>query len=132
MGRRTGKRPELIVFDLDGTILDTEPVSIQAWIQASREFDVAITADHIMPYIGRNASAISDLAREQFGPDVPFAEIFQRKKEICRIEFAKGIPLKKGIRELLAALDDMGIRRCIATSSGKDRSEGFLQDHGLQ
>lgn len=131
MGRGTGKLPELIVFDLDGTILDTEPVSIRAWITAGQEYGVKITADQIMPYIGRNADSIQDLAREQFGPEIPFAEIFHRKKEICRVEFARGVILKPGVHEIMAALSELGIRRCIATSSRKVRSENFLEAHDL-
>lgn len=131
MGRGTGELPELIVFDLDGTILDTEPVSIQAWITAGQEYGVSITSDQIMPYIGRNADSIKDLAREQFGPEVPFAEIYHRKKEICRLEFARGVSLKPGVHELITTLSELGIRRCIATSSRKVRSENFLESHDL-
>lgn len=131
MGRRTGKRPELIIFDLDGTLLDTEPVSVEAWIQAGAELGLPLTREDILPFIGRNTDSIRQLALERFGPQIPFAAIHQRKKEISHLQFQKGIPLKTGVRELLAELDHLKIRRCIATSSAKKRSENFLDSLGL-
>ncbi|KAF5058977.1 HAD family phosphatase [Proteiniclasticum sp. QWL-01] len=131
MGRRTGKLPKLIIFDLDGTLLDTEPISIKAWIQAGQEYGVSLKEEQFHPYIGRNAQSIQDLSKDLFGPGFPFEEIYQRKKAICQEHYTRGIPMKPGVQELLGALRDLEIRACVATSSAKVRSEGFLERNDL-
>ena len=131
MGRGTQQIPELIIFDLDGTIIDTEPTSIRAWIAAAGEYGLDLTEEQVLQFIGLNNPAIKVLAKDEFGADLPFDEIFLRKQELSRQEFDRGITLKTGAKEVLETVKELGIPACIATSSSKDRSERFLQRVGL-
>ena len=133
MGRRTGasKLPELIIFDLDGTIIDSEPVAMAAWIRAGQEFDVIIKKEDLLPMIGVNGESNRRMMLNRFGEDLPFNTMLERVREITKQTYQEGVPVKEGIRELLAVLDDLGIRRCVATSSRKTRSEDLLLRIGL-
>lgn len=130
MGGRAG-RPELVIFDLDGTLIDSEPISLGAWVKAAREFGLEMSRRELLQFLGRSNQAIAELAFELYGWDVPFQEIFHRKGEIASLEYQKGIPLKPGVHEVLSALEDLGIRRCIATSSSRKRSGDLLESIGL-
>ena len=44
--------------------------------------------------------------------------------------FARGVPCKKGLKELLAALEDMGLPRIVASSSPRNMIEMNLQTTG--
>lgn len=133
MGRRIGARklPELIIFDLDGTIIDSEPIAMEAWIRAGEEFGVSIQHDDLLPMIGVNGESNRRMMMDRFGEHFPFVPMLERVREITKQTYQEGVPTKEGIRELLTGLDNLGIRRCIATSSRKARSEDLLQRIGL-
>lgn len=123
--------PELVIFDLDGTLVDSEPASLGAWIRAGKEFGLTMSKNEIGQFVGRNTQAIAALAHQLYGNDLPFQEIYQRKVEISEAELRKGIPLKRGALEILNKLDQRSIRRCIATSSSRERAAVLLETNGL-
>jgi HAD superfamily hydrolase (TIGR01509 family) len=57
--------------------------------------------------------------------------MLERVREITKQSYQEGVPVKEGVKELLDLLEDFGIRRCIATSSRKTRSEDILSRIGL-
>ena len=49
---------DCVVFDMDGTLLDTERISVIAWQTAGREMGIEIPKDFITGYFGMNRAAI--------------------------------------------------------------------------
>lgn len=131
MGRGTRDLPQLVIFDLDGTIIDSEPVAMDAWIQAGQEFGIIIKQDDLLPMIGVNGESNRRMMLERFGQDIPFEAMLSRVREFTEETYGEGIPVKEGIKELLTVLNDLGIRRCVATSSRKTRSENLLRRLGI-
>ena len=131
MGRGTRDLPQLIIFDLDGTIIDSEPVAMEAWIQAGQEFGILIKPDDLLPMIGVNGESNRRMMLERFGQDIPFEAMLSRVRELTKETYQAGVPIKEGVKELLTVLNDFRIRRCIATSSRKARSEDLLHRVGL-
>ena len=133
MGRGigAGKLPKLIIFDLDGTIIDSEPVAMEAWIKAGEEFGVTIQKEDLLPMIGVNEESNRRMMLDRFGGNLPFKAMLERVREITKQSYQEGVPVKEGVKELLDLLEDFGIRRCIATSSRKTRSEDILSRIGL-
>ena len=131
MGRGTRDLPQLIIFDLDGTIIDSEPVAMDAWIQAGQEFGILIKPDDLLPMIGVNADSNRRMMLERFGQDIPFEAMLSRVRELTKETYNEGVPVKDGIKELLTVLNDLRIRRCVATSSRKTRSEDLLRRLGI-
>lgn len=131
MGRGTQQLPGLIIFDLDGTIIDTEPTSMQMWVASAKEFGLDLTLEQAQQFIGLNNEAVGKLAAVMLGTDISFDAIFTRKRELSRQILDQGFDLKTGVMELLDTLDELGIPSCIATSSGKERSERYLKKAGL-
>lgn len=111
--------PPAIIFDLDGTLVDTVETRIQAWLAVFAETGIPATRDQVAPLIGsdgrRLAREVAAVAGIELVPDRD-EEIDRRSGEIYQGINHNPNPLP-GVRELLVELDRRGIPWAIATSS---------------
>lgn len=112
-------RPEAILFDLDGTLVETVDTRIQAWVQALDEAGFPTSRERLAPLIGldgkRLAREIAGLAGVTLDDDRA-ETIDQRSGELFERLNVAPRPLP-GVRELVAAMEARGIKWAIATSS---------------
>ena len=125
--------PAAIIFDLDGTLVDTVPDRIAAWAEALGERSISVTADDLRPMIGMDGRR---LAREVTGRDGPTLsddeaeELDRRSGELFDKRNTDPRPLP-GARSLLAALDERRVTWAIATSSRPEQVARSLVALGL-
>jgi HAD superfamily hydrolase (TIGR01509 family) len=82
--------------------------------------------------IGRNAAFAHALLTEQYGADFDFDGAAQLHLEHIDAHFEKhGVPIKAGLPFLLDELERLGIRKCVATSTGRERATHKLTLAGL-
>lgn len=122
---------KLIIFDLDGTLIDTEPTSIDAWIISSKKFNKELKQEEILNFIGRNVSGIKELVFNIKGNDFPFDDVFEEKKRVSHEIFQKEIKTMPYAKEALEIIKSLNLRMTVATSSSKQRSLDFLDRVGL-
>lgn len=112
-----------ILFDLDGTLVDTVPTRIEAWAQAFEEAGLASDRRQLAPLIGvdgrrlaREVAAVAGIpidAERAEEIDRISGEIYERLNRDPR-------PLP-GVREIVDALERLGIPWAIATSSRREQ-----------
>jgi beta-phosphoglucomutase len=121
-----------VVFDMDGLMLDTEPLYKAAWQQASAElgFDLDDQAYSVM--IGRpNEDCERELVKH-FGGAFPMPQFRARWPELWRLAVQNhGIAAKAGLARLLSFIEEQGLSTAIATSSDADYTEFSLRSAGL-
>lgn len=121
---------DAVIFDLDGTLIESESVAHRTALVVFAELGWPVTADLLTRLIGRDPQASEDMLRAELGADLPLAAINQELRHRIRQEFvATGVPLRPGTRELLAALPQP---LAIATSSRREAAEWKLQRAGLR
>ncbi len=99
--------PWAVIWDVDGTLVDTAELHFQAWCVLARALGQPFTrADFAATFGWRNPEIIPKL----FGRHNPveIAELGDRKEELYRAEAKKGVALLPGVTALLASVADAG------------------------
>jgi len=127
------KRPvDAVIFDLDGTITDTEKYYQKAWPMALRHYGYEVTPE--MPLqlrsLGRPFAPLK--FKEWFGEDFDYEKVRSYRKKIIAEMFEEtGIPLKPGAREILSWLRENKVLTALATANDFKRTSRYLEKIGL-
>lgn len=122
-----------VLFDMDGTLLDTERVyleSVIAALTACGYTDDMVAIGHAM--IGIPGAECEILLRDRYGESFPFAELNRAFGARCAEILEGGIPLKRGAVELLDALQATGHPMAIVTSSSRRTAHQHLTLAGIR
>lgn len=113
-------KPKLVIFDMDGTMLDTEPIAAAAVREACKIMKFELPQEVIDRCMGRNQATTRAFLLEHFGPDFDVDRSFKLYLDYKHKYFAEhGIPTKPGLYEILDKLEALGIKKCVATSTDK-------------
>ena len=108
---------EAVLFDMDGTLFDSEKIYARGWIYAGVPRELYLT------FIGRNSDDINKrLIQNGFDP-VP---VRKRKDAYTEEHLPRELALKPGAKEALAYLKEHGYKTAIATASPLERARNFL------
>lgn len=109
--------PAAVLWDMDGTIVDTEPYWMRAESELVEEFGGVWTHDDGMLLVGSglwNSAAILQARGVELSPDAIVARLTDRVQE----QLAEhGIPWRPGSRELLQELKAAGVPTALVTMS---------------
>lgn len=118
-----------VIFDMDGLMVDTEPVGNMICVESNKKFGYVITENMLFDLIGRNVQSAKLYFKEVFGDDYPYDEI---RKENARLrkEYYKThkIEVKPGLYQLLDYLKNSGIKMAVASSTVSETVLKNLKD----
>ncbi|MFF3921248.1 HAD family hydrolase [Paenibacillus lactis] len=123
---------QAFIFDMDGVIIDSEPLHFEVDIQVMKDFGAAITQEQLEKYVGMTNPEMWKLIRDEYQLRRSVSEIidYQLSNKI-KILTAREMEPIDGIRELLADLKASGIPVGIASSSPPVFIQAVLDKFGL-
>ena len=123
---------EAVIFDMDGVLIDSEPVSKQAFAKAFAVVDIEFTEDMYQKILGRSLRDIEQFLAEYYQSDQLAAKIIEiREEEFAQHYRDHPVAVKTGVFELLDCLDSRKMKKAVATSAKQSIAEGLLKQSGL-
>jgi HAD superfamily hydrolase (TIGR01509 family) len=120
-----------VVFDMDGTLLDTEAVFREIVFDVCGGLGFEMTDAVHLSMVGSSHEATNQLLVEAYGVSFPYAMFDQQCRDMMRSRMAETVPVKPGVHEMLAELRARRIPMAVATSSRSPHALGHLGRAGL-
>ena len=130
-----GRTIDTIIFDLDGTLVDSQPAVLEATIQAQANFGVHVIGTEVREQFGGGARKLlryfldRDLSADSADQAIDPAT---RLRNDLQLEFTDRLVLLPQARQLLDLLKDTGYRLALATMSARNVVEKISNYHGIK
>lgn len=121
-----------VVFDMDGVIFDSESKVIECWAEIADKHGIKDIETMCRMCLGTNAAETRRIALEFYGEDFPYDEYKGEASALYHSRYDGGrLPMKSGVRGLLAFLGESGLRVALASSTRSEVVHAQLRDAGI-
>ena len=122
------RKPLAVVFDLDGTLIDSEALVREAHFAACAKLGYAMSDAQFLSLVGLHREANDAQLKGFYGDAFPLDDFIAATRAHVGDRVA---PLKSGAVELMDALDEMALPYGLATSSRRPWVDRHFAAHGL-
>ncbi len=127
VGDQTASFPAAVLWDMDGTLVDTEPYWIETEHDLAAEHGAPWTHEDAMKLVGNDLLDSGAYIRERMGLDLTPAQIVELLLDSVVEKVRRAVPWRPGARELLEDLGAAGVRCALVTMSWRRFVEPVLE-----
>lgn len=122
-----------VIFDLDGVIIDSEPLHTKAVVQALRQYNVELTQDYCNQFIGTTVVHMMETIRNDYSLQASVEELI-RADQTARQQLLQSetYPVVPNIRGFIADLYEHGVQLAVASSSTQEEIEAVIHRLSLE
>ena len=122
-----------VIFDMDGVIIDSEPIHFEVDMQTMKDFGCSISKEELNKYVGTTNEYMWTDIKNKYKLDQSVEEIINYRSEMVTRKVIESdlIPIE-GIADLLKELKVKNIPAAIASSSPRDFIEVVVSKFQLE
>ena len=123
-----------IIFDVDGTLLDTERIYMEAWVKAGALFGYTVTDEALMKTRAVAVSVAIPVFQACCGADFPYEDVRKERVRIAEEIIAEAGAdnlIKPGTEAVLDWLQANGYAMAVASSTDITKTKAHLGHAGL-
>jgi HAD superfamily hydrolase (TIGR01509 family) len=122
--------PKAVFWDMDGTLVDSEPLHEAALVAALRSVGIAPPVNLHERVLGVAAAPVYEMLRSEFGLDLPFDDWIVRKYDHY-LPMAETLKPRPGAIEVFDALRALGVQQAVVSNSDRVIVDANLSAVGL-
>jgi HAD superfamily hydrolase (TIGR01509 family) len=117
-----------VILDVDGTLVLSNDIHAQAWVEAFNAYGYAIAFDQVRPLIGKGGDqVIPQLVAELNSKDGIGKQIANRRKELILKKFSSDLTPTRGAKSLVEKMRNQGLNLIIASSATEEELDLLLK-----
>lgn len=122
-----------VIFDMDGVLIDSEPIHFSAYLQHFRELNIEVSDELYQTFVGSSTKNIYKRIKEQFDLVQSVQELIVRKRELFYKFFAESetLELISGVLELIRELHKNKVQLIVASSSSHQNINAVFKKFDL-
>lgn len=126
--RNMGEPIRGVIFDMDGTLLDTEKLYLRFWVEAANRMGYPMKEEDALAIRATAAAVAEPLLRERVCPEFDYHGVRALRRQLMEAYVDEhGVDPKPGMLDTLRALRERGLRIGLATATPEPRARKYLR-----